>query len=225
MNNFDFETKKFRILLIVICSLFILLIWQAFSYLPQEDENINFQEISQTETSLAKKEVELDNTEELDNNEEAEFLDETIISEDEIDPPPTEIKKIVTQNQFKTLTDSESGKILTLEKKEATDIIDNLIEEANILKKEQKYQEAVKKFEEILTICGDNNNVKSEALEEIAILYAKMKRYGSALSFAQKSYNLAPSIEKEMLIARLYYKVGETDRAQMRINNILKREF
>ena len=62
MNNFDFETKKFRILLIVICSLFILLIWQAFSYLPQEDENINFQEISQTETSLAKKEVELDNT-------------------------------------------------------------------------------------------------------------------------------------------------------------------
>ena len=46
MNNFNLETTKFRILLITICSLFVFLIWQAFYYLPQEEENINYTEIS-----------------------------------------------------------------------------------------------------------------------------------------------------------------------------------
>ena len=52
-----------------------------------------------------------------------------------------------------------------------------------------------------------------------------MKRYGTALSYAQKAYNTYPTSSREMLLARLYYKTGDLDKATKRMNNVLQRDF
>ena len=54
---------------------------------------------------------------------------------------------------------------------------------------------------------------------------AIVKKYGSAMSYAQKAYNLSPSTNRELLLARLYYKTGDVDKATKRVNNILQRDF
>jgi hypothetical protein len=59
----------------------------------------------------------------------------------------------------------------------------------------------------------------------MADVYGIVKRYGTALSYAQRAYNAAPTTSREMLIARLYYKTGEIDKATKRVNNILQRDF
>ena len=59
----------------------------------------------------------------------------------------------------------------------------------------------------------------------MAIVYAISKRYGSAISAAQRAYNIAPTSNREMLLARLYYKTGDTERATAKANNVLRRDF
>ena len=58
-----------------------------------------------------------------------------------------------------------------------------------------------------------------------AIAYAKERRYGTALAYAQKAYNMNPTTEGEVLLARLYYKTGDYTKANDRMNNVLKRDF
>ena len=40
-----------------------------------------------------------------------------------------------------------------------------------------------------------------------------------------KAFNLSPNSHRELLLAKLYYKTGDTYKATQRINNILQREF
>ena len=64
------------------------------------------------------------------------------------------------------------------------------------------------------------NNVSFVSIDEMKSLI-----YGSALSAAQRAYNLAPSSHREVLLARLYYKTGDIDKATSRVNNVLRRDF
>ena len=221
MENFNFEFTKYRILLIIICSLFILLVWQAFSYLPQEENDINYQDINQTKKILSSK-----NNEEISvqNVEDNVILESDDMLDDEIDLPPTEIKQNLPQDNFEIIQESEIEEDNISKISNLGNNIEDLIRETKGLVNEQKYIEVIGKLE-TLAVSTQDIKIKTKAYEEIAVLYAKMKRYGSALSYAQKTYNLEPTSEKEILLARLYYKVGDTNRAQARMLNVLKRDF
>ena len=86
------------------------------------------------------------------------------------------------------------------------------------------YQEAIKDYQKAYDLA-DNNEEKALCYEGISNVYAKQKRYGSALSYAQKAYNMYPNTSREILLARLYYKTGDLNRATIRMNNVLKRDF
>ena len=81
----------------------------------------------------------------------------------------------------------------------------------------QEYKKAVN--------SAQDDEIKAEALEGISLLYAKNKKYETALSFASKSYTLSPSLSRNFLIAKLYYVSGKSDIAIKKINEILKQGF
>ena len=66
---------------------------------------------------------------------------------------------------------------------------------------------------------------KALCYDNLALIYAVTKRYGSAIIAAQKAYNAQPNINREFMIARLYYKTGKIEEAQNRILYILRKEF
>ena len=92
------------------------------------------------------------------------------------------------------------------------------------LRSEKQFVKALEEYKKIPELTSDSNLV-ARSYEETATIYAIVKRYGTALSYAQKAYNMSPSSSREMLLARIYYKTGEIDKATTRINNVLKRDF
>ena len=91
-------------------------------------------------------------------------------------------------------------------------------------KSEKQYVKALEELQKIPSITKDVNLI-AKSYEETASIYAIVKRYGTALSYAQRAYNMSPSSSREMLLARLYYKTGDIDKATKRINNVLQRDF
>ena len=91
-------------------------------------------------------------------------------------------------------------------------------------KRDRQFVKALQEYQKIPAITNDTSMV-ARSYEEIATIYAIVKKYGTALSYAQKAYNMSPSSSREMLLARLYYKTGDIDKATRRINNVLQRDF
>ena len=96
--------------------------------------------------------------------------------------------------------------------------------EAESLLKTKQYDQAIEVYNNIL-LENENMEIKAKSYEKIAELYAVQKRYGSALSNAQRAFRTSPNSQREFLIARLYYITGEKDIATKRIDNILRRDF
>lgn len=221
MNKFKFESAKSLSVIAIICILvlFIILVRNAFSYLPETEEKFNNTEVNliQKEKTVVKSapidEKEVDNDDELDSD--------PIIEEENID-----IFSAQQQNEkFKEITELEIIDEKQLDEKNSPEEnFDDLLNKVEVLKEENKYLEAIGLLETILLKANDDST-KLKCFDEIAFLQAKLKHYGSALSYAQKAYNLEPISDREVLLARLYYKVGDTNRAQMRMMNVLKREF
>ena len=126
-----------------------------------------------------------------------------------------------TDGQQNENNNVEENKPTSLTKAQETEL---MFLDAQKLKDEKQY---VKALEEYKSILGKNidSNTNARCYEEMAGIYSIVKRYGTALSYAQKAYSIAPSSNRELLIARLYYKTGDIDKATKKINNILQRDF
>ena len=98
------------------------------------------------------------------------------------------------------------------------------LENALKYKNSKEYTKALDEYTNVLKNTSDND-VKAICYQEISYIYAINKRYGTELSYAQQAYNLVPNSERELLLARLYYKTGDIDKASKRVNNVLKRDF
>jgi tetratricopeptide (TPR) repeat protein len=91
-------------------------------------------------------------------------------------------------------------------------------------KNEKQYTKAIMEFKKAASMY-DKNDQRATCYAEISDIYAISKRYGTALSYAQQAYNMSPSTNRELMLARLYYKTGDIDKATKRVNNILQRDF
>ena len=220
MEKFNTNTVKYFATILVIAILLAGLFGYAYQLLSKESSENN---ISVEITRPIKQKT---NTINLEKNEEgiiAIDITEEETSKDfqsETDLSNTKNKL----NHLEIITEENSIEEQEKIKPQETNTIEDLLSNAKELTDNQKYSEAISVYEKVLSIT-DNNEVKSQNLENIAILNAKLKHYGSALSAAQRAFNLNPTTEREILLARLYYKVGDTNRAQARMTNVLKRDF
>ena len=223
MNKFDTRSMSFLGGIIGICFIFVMVVWNAFDYLPQESSEDPIQSLikeEQLRQENSQKNVSTENNK--DNSAEEE------ISDEDIDEPVTVVSKPTSQtvNQLEVIPDEEltEGKNIatTLEVSESPQ--EKLLASARNLKSEKQYTAAIAEYEKLIQTTNDTK-LKAICYEEMATIYGIVKRYGSALSAAQRAYNLSPNSAREVLLARLYYKTGELNKATERVNNVLKRDF
>ena len=225
-NKFaEFNSKKFLILLIAVCLVFLIIIIKAFEYLPDQtasNDRESLQQInriSSGDVSENSENNEDSSVEEAENKPAKKTLNITLPHYNEA-PELIEIEAPKgTGSEISDESKEEKKVELTKEEK-----ITKALEAGKKYKAEKQYIAALEEFNSITNLTNDKVII-SNSYEEIAKIYAISKRYGSALSFAEKAYNMNPSSEKEMLLARLYYKTGSIDKATRRVNNILQRDF
>ena len=199
MDKFDIRSAKLISIIGLILFIFVMVIANAYKYLPS-----NTADIPEVNSEINLPANNSDNDNEYDSNE-SEATEEEAVNNDE----SRDNRKTAEPEDI----NSSGNEITPLENIDS----DNSISESN-----NSYEDIInnaKQFKE------DKQLVKAECYEEISTIYAISKKYGTALSYAQKAYNLYPSTSREILLARLYYKTGSTDKASDRINNVLRRDF
>lgn len=222
----DFNSKKYIFLLIIICVVFVILIIKAFQYLPDNNENYDYGITAGNINNPAK----ITNNDEEDSEEPQKYIpeekhgvlyksydslgqeNETNTDFEYIDAP-----KGAVEEEYTTSSGSDSSS--TPEEQAIKHFLNakNSVLNGDTTSALKEYQIAAENT--------DNKELTAECYEGIAEIYAKQKKYETALSFAGKSYNTQPSISREVLIAKIYYSAGKTDVAIRRINNLLKRGF
>lgn len=225
-NNFDFNSKKYMVLLVVICLVFVIFIVKAFDYLPDTEViDSNDNEIENINTPSK-----VNNTENSENtvvikpkkNQKSGVLYRSKLSLTEEEPNIEEIDvpaDIVEESVPKNNIDENSNQQVAPDLMALQSIMN-----ARNLANENKLASSLEEYKKVLS-AQVNNEIKAEALEGIATLYAKNQKYGTALSFAGKAYSTSPSLSREMLIAKIYYSAGKTETAITRLNEILKHGF
>ncbi len=222
MNNFDFESKKINIIIFLIFIGFALVIIKAFDYLPDADNNMqntrnaDINKVMDMRGRQNQEEVQPQQPEEQQEAQ-SQANDFNVDLSKDVTPEPAEVKPAEPMEPIEEVSAPIQG---------ASDVseIDMKFMNAQKLKEEKQYVKAIEEYKSILE-QNSEPQVTSRCCEEIANIYGIMKRYGTALSYAQKAYNTYPTSSREMLLARLYYKTGDLDKATKRMNNVLQRDF
>lgn len=229
-NNLDINSKKFLIILVVMMLAFVLLIIKAFDIMGKANEDplrpqVNMSEVGELGGDNQTTDGQQNENNTANTNTDVEHHVSFVEEEQQKESQPAE----TTNNQ--TITEPlapinennnvEESKPISLTKAQETEL---MFLDAQKLKDEKQYVKALEEYKSILEKNIDSNT-NARCYEEMAGIYSIVKRYGTALSYAQKAYSIAPSSNRELLIARLYYKTGDIDKATKKINNILQRDF
>lgn len=250
MQNFEFKSWKSLAILIAICVTFLILVIQAFQYIPEENKNNksveqlveeNYNEENAIEDNNEET-IEATSNEEEENQEEPartsnqreknwEFRDSSLdrftnkefeISAPELPAPPQEI-----EHRNVDIPNLESINENTQDEDKQRVIFEKLMQlqsKANEYKWQKDYDNAIVQFESYLKLSQEQYQ-KLEAYDNLAILYAMKKNYEKAIYCAKQAYQIEASPEREFLLTKLYYKSGDVDKATKRINMIMQREF
>ena len=196
MEKFDFSRSKYYIFVIFIAIVFVACVAQAFNYLPEN----NGDRVPRSSVNVPSDDINIKPDNDVYERRMTRRSED--IEDIDIDTPP------LVNNRKMPDRESSINDIDDMQKYNRTESTDETsqVSEDRTLKQESR--------EDI-----------AESYYEQAINYAKARRYGTALAYAQKSYNMNPTTEGEVLLARLYYKTGDYNKANDRMNNILKRDF
>lgn len=217
MNNFELKSTKFLLIIAGICTLFAVVVMHAYQYLPQEPTKYYSQENTVQKSSPETPENNIPEQDFINSSQEKNIELEQLERERE----KAYLRRLEQEREIERNKNKE--KIREQFNNEESYSQDDLIKKAERLKNKSNYSEAIKYYQEASNTA--NEKEKAFCYEQIATIHAIQKHYGTALSFAQKAYNTYPNTQREILLARLYYKTGNIDKATNRINNILKRDF
>ena len=230
MNNYEeLNSKKYLILILLICVIFLILIVKAFTYLPDSSQNSNIETQNNIELSNSSFQNNQENPSELkeenvDSSNDSKNLNVTLPAPDKISEIENNTSSINTENELSSIETELSNTEEKPQELSPEEQAEKILMQGAKYKQDKQYVKALEEYNKISSITKDSYYI-ARSYEEIATVYAIVKRYGTALSFAQKAYNTSPSSSREMLLARLYYKTGDIDKATQRVNNVLQRDF
>lgn len=207
MEKFDLSRYKYYIFAVVIALIFGICVFQAFNYIPSQTDVIPTRE--SISVNVPSDEENAEPTKDKAESEQPEK-----ISFKAIDIPKVS-ELTLSKPKLEPIDDIDEPKV----KVESKDF-----DEAYESRKSGDYYTSAKAY----VAQASSEAVpekKAKYYEEAALSYAMAQRYGTALSYAQAAYNMYPTTSKELLLARLYYKTGDYDKANVRMNSILKRDF
>ncbi len=214
MNNFDLGSKKYIIILAIICIVFVLLIAKAFDMASNsENEDFNSAKEPVVNTVVNNNVPANVNTQEEEIQEEnsqfeSEYTDESEFDNEEIQDDESEEEATKPEAEELSLEEKAAARLYIATKFRTTNQLDRAMYD---------YQEVAKK--------SQNSEITAMCYDGIANIYAISKDYEKALSYANQANNLMPATSREMFIARLEFKLGKEEDAKNRIANILSRDF
>lgn len=236
MNYNDFSSKKYIFLLIVICIMFVIFVVKAYDYLPEDEmnnidtgttvTNENYNTTFNTTSNIVRRnndseEYKYNNEDDTEKHKSGHidffkpYKSNNYDDIEEIDAPEGALKEdLPKQTEDEKNTETVSNDEIALK----------CFINGKKYKSEKDYSNALTELQRIPDLTNDKE-LNAMSYEEIAEIYAVMKKYGTALSFASKAYQASPSYSREILIARIYYNAGDTENAIKRMNNALKRGF
>ena len=229
-NNLDINSKKFLIILVVMILAFVLLIIKAFDIMGKANEDplrpqVNMSEVGELGDDNQATDGQQNENNTANINTDVEHHVSFVEEEQQKESQPAETTNTQTITEplapINENNNVEESKPTSLTKAQETEL---MFLDAQKLKDEKQYVKALEEYKSILEKNIDSNT-NARCYEEMAGIYSIVKRYGTALSYAQKAYSIAPSSNRELLIARLYYKTGYIDKATKKIDNILQRDF
>lgn len=225
MNNFDPKTARFSIIICGVLLIFALVINHAYKYLPQND---TIPEIQSVEDINSQRDYVEEKEEEVVDNQPVETIDYAT----KRDKKHTFEHEPITNNQ--EISEHERRELLEQEKAEQEIIptpqaneTSSFQETLNNAKKsfvEKDYERAIETYKSAMALT-DNKIELALCYDDLAKIYAMQKKYGSAIAFAQKAYNAQQTADREILLARLNYRVGNTERANELLKRSLQRDF
>ena len=246
-NNFAFKNWKSLLILGVMCLIFLSLVIHAFQYMPQEDD------INSLDKNIKKENVEEKNLSSEEEIDEEDFVeDDEDISEDEYSEEETQYsyhspkyspdrsldqytnEEVETKRDlpmlpraekpFKEMPSLEPLESISKKTDNSNNELENILKEAEDFKSRQNYHRAIEEFEKAVKLVSDDSD-RVMCYDEIALLTAILQQYKKSIYYAQQAYQLQPNIEREIFLTRLYYKMGNVEKAKNRMNQILKRDF
>ena len=236
---YDFNSKKYMFLLILICLIFTIFVIKAFDYLPKQQVVVTD---TQNQVSTVQSSTEVNNNNEIDGeqvensnieiktkkNQKSGVLykrqnslhDENSVSQndnsfEEIDAPIGAAEEALPNTNSDDRVSNEN-------KLSNEELALKAIITGRKCYSSGEYSSALEAYQKVAELTSDNE-LLAESYDGISELYAKNKRYSTALSFAGKAYKSSPTLAREFFIAKIYYMAGQTDTAVSRINNMLKR--
>ena len=231
-NNFDFNSKKFSILLILVLFMFSIFVIKMFDYIPVNDvetdnivETQNFNNLNnsyinkQEQATENNKEKKEEYDEEYKNKHKSghiDFMPKFKVKNEEYEeiqaPAGTNEEQYNDYNNDKNLNKNSDEQAL------------NLYLNGQKYKLSSDYTNALNQFQKVIDIA-DNNELKAMSCEAIAEMYAIEKKYDIALSFAEKANSLSPSDSRAILISRIQYVSGDTETSIKNLNQMLQKGF
>ena len=223
MGNYDLKSPKYILAITVICIVFLGLVVNAYKYLPNAENNSEQIEYTNNQrerydannTSYNNNEY-VESREEIDNNRHKKGMINYDINGNPISVSNSNNETIT--NSANSYNQNDNNNYVDISEK--TDDTNNLFQKAKDLANDKKYESAVYEYQQIAEKTT-NNEIKADCYSEIAKIYSTIKRYTPALTYAKKSYNIAPNEERELLLSRIYYQTGDIDSA----TKILKKDI
>ena len=231
-NNYDFDSQKYMILLVVICSLFAIAVIKAFDFIPENNQNtqtvneqsINLPPDSDDRNTVNENNSITDSRKETENTAKPKNKKGVLYKSNDIELEEMSIQEIKApkgvNEEFQILEDVNNENPIN----NSADSSLQYLSDAKKFKISGDYQNALKEYQKIIEQTK-NEEVLAIAYENMAEIYASNKKYGTALSFANKANKLSPSVGREFLAAKIYYAAGDTNNAINTINILLKRSF
>ena len=228
MNFYEeIKSNRFLLLALILCLAFFIVIIKAFMYLPEANEkplieNYNTENINKPAKKI-NQDDDLDKVASRKLNIGIPHVDD--IKKADIDFLG-DIEKSVKSSGSEELEiiEENEDKAPKQVQKSSEEMAIEFLEKAIKQKENKDFLGAIENLKQSIKTTTDKE-IQAKSYEQVALIYAINKKYGTALSYAQKAFNLSPSTSREVLLARIYYKIGEIDNATKRINNVLHRDF
>lgn len=230
MGNFDLKNSRMLIILAIICLAFIGLVWNAFSYLPANNDMQKSVSLNTSDEIDKEDDTNLDQ-EDFDQDEQT---DETSYDNEVDDEVELEFQRKIERQrkeEQEMLKESQQQVTETFDNNERPNAeflqpnnFDNLYSQADSEVSANNLTEAVNLYKKACE-SASNNEDKAKCYEKIARIYAVTKRYGTALAYAQKAYLAQATHSRELLLAKLYYKTGDKEKANRKIESLLLKDF
>lgn len=222
------EPKSVRLVVIAIamCVLFALVIGNAFKFLPEDANNITPISVEDLNSARSENNDEYKDEASENNNEE-----DVNVLQEKIRRLEVELEQSKNKNgneDFTNNVEKEKKPFEELSEDEknteiSSDFNKNL-QDGHSKFKAGDYQSALLSYEEALN-SANSSEEKSLAYVGISKSYALQRRYGSAISNAQKANNAYSTYETKVLLAKLNYRTGNVAQAEQAMKALLESGF